>query len=83
MPGTDTQRRQNGVAITTFRELRFIKRDDLAKRLGISYPYLANIENEYKDATPALINRIALELEVPVKALLRRPLYDEPEAVSA
>lgn len=81
---TPTQpRRHNGVAIRTFRTVRGISRDDLAKQLGVSYPYFANIENEHKDGTPELLHRIALALDVPVAAILRAPLMAGSEQVSA
>ena len=69
--------KQNGIAIRTYRELRGLSRDDLAKRVGKSYPYLANIENEFKDATPLLINQIAIALDIPPAAIARRPVYAE------
>lgn len=78
-----TQTKQNGAAVKTFREIRGLSRDDLVKRIadqhggGVSYPYLANIENEYKDPTPEVLHRIALALDVPVAAILRRPIYAE------
>lgn len=75
-----TSRRHNGVAIRTFRTLRGLSRDDLAKRVGVSYPYFANIENEYKDGTPELLHRIALALDVPVAAILRQPLLADTQA---
>jgi transcriptional regulator with XRE-family HTH domain len=80
--------RQNGTAISTFREMRGMDRNDLVKRItekhngGVSYPYLSNIENEYKSATPAVLHRIALALDVPVEAIARGPIYDQAEAAS-
>jgi DNA-binding XRE family transcriptional regulator len=71
-----TNTKQNGTAIKTFREMRGMSRDDLVKRLtGVSYPYLANIENEHKDPTPEVLHRIALALDVPLQAIMRRALY--------
>lgn len=75
--------KQNGTAIATFRECRGLNRDQLAEKLGISYPYLANVENEHKDASPALVQRIAIELDVPVKAICRRAIYTPTAAASA
>jgi transcriptional regulator with XRE-family HTH domain len=75
-----TETKQNGTAIKTFRVLRGLSRDDLVKKLtGVSYPYLANIENEYKDPTPEVLHRIALALDVPVAAICRRPIFAEVE----
>jgi len=76
-------KRHNGSAITTIRKIRGISRDELAQRIGTSYPYLANIENEHKEGTPELIHKIALALDVPVSAIVRQPLMAAPEQVSA
>jgi transcriptional regulator with XRE-family HTH domain len=70
-------KRHNGVAIRTFRTIRGISRDDLAKQVGVSYPYYANIENEHKDGTPELLHKIALALDIPIAAILRAPLMAE------
>jgi transcriptional regulator with XRE-family HTH domain len=78
MPDT----RQNGYAIRTFREIRGLTRDQLAEKIDKSYPYLANIENEHKDPTPEVIHRIALVLDVPVAAIMRRGIYSEQQAAS-
>lgn len=76
-----SETKQNGKAIALFRELlRHQSRDDLAQKLGISYPYLANIENEHKDATPALMYRIASELDIPVEAILRHKMFEQQVA---
>lgn len=76
-----SETKQNGTAIKTFREMRGFSRDDLVKKLtGVSYPYLANIENEYKDPPIEVVHRIALALDVPVRAITRRPLYTEGAA---
>lgn len=73
--------KQNGRAIATFREMRGLSRDDLVKKLNrISYPYLSNIENEYKDPPVEVVYRIALALDVPVEAILRRKIYAEQVA---
>lgn len=75
--------KQNGTAIRTFREMRGLTRDDLVQKFlsygasdkaRMSYPYLAHIENEYADAKVETVERIALILDVPVAAIIRRPL---------
>jgi len=73
---------QNGPAIRTIRVLlRKMSRDDLAKQLGISYPYLTNIENEYKNAPEYLLQGIAAALEVDVAVFQReRPAEDAEKA---
>lgn len=82
MPADMTNRRHNGTAIRTFRTIRGLSRDELAQKVGVSYPYFANIENEHKDGTPELIHRIALALDVPVAAILRQPLLADAQAAS-
>ena len=68
--------RQNGTAIRTFRVLRCMSRDELVEKLQtISYPYLANIENEHKSATPEVLHKIAKALDVPVASIVREPLF--------
>lgn len=74
---------QNGTAIRTFRTIRGLDRDELAKKVNVSYPYFANIENEHKPGTAELLHRIALALDVPVAAILRRPLLADSEQVPA
>ena len=75
--------RQNGTAIRTFREIRGMSRDELAQRVDLSYPYLANLELENKNAKPETVHRIAAALDVPVGAICRRIYAATPEAVSA
>lgn len=75
--------KQNGTAIKVFREMRGLDRNGLVEKLeGVSYPYLANIENEYKDPPAVVIQRIALALDVPVAAIVRRPLYAEQDGAA-
>lgn len=81
--------RQNGTAISTFRDMRGMSRNALVDKIirldtGIkmSYPYLANIENEHKEAPSATLHAIAAVLDVPVAAILRRPIYAEQEQAS-
>jgi transcriptional regulator with XRE-family HTH domain len=78
-------KRHNGCAIKTIRTIRGISRDDLANVVGVSYPYLANVENEHKDGTPELLHKIAMALDVPIAAILRGPIMatPAPERVSA
>jgi transcriptional regulator with XRE-family HTH domain len=75
-----TETKHNGTAIRTFREMRAMSRDDLAQKIGKSYPYLANIELENKEPPAETLNAIALALDVPIAAILRRPLYAQTAA---
>lgn len=74
------KRNQNGLAIRTFRAIRQVSRDDLAKDLGISYPYLTNIELEYKNCPEHLLAGISYLLDVDADALRRyRPTAPDEE----
>lgn len=59
-----------GQTVRTMRELRGVKADELATQVGISRPYLANIEAGRKPLTPALLVRISDALHVPQIAIL-------------
>jgi transcriptional regulator with XRE-family HTH domain len=53
-----------GQTVKTLREARGLKPDELANAIGISRPYLANIEAGRKRLTPVLSARIAAALHV-------------------
>lgn len=77
-------RQQNGLAIRTIRALRKMSRDELAGHLNISYPYLTNIENEYKNAPTHILLAIAHILDVDVDAIRReRPVVADPQNSAA
>lgn len=59
-----------GVTLRTLREMRGLKADELANKVGISRPYLANIEAGRKPLTPVLLARIAEALCVSQMAIL-------------
>lgn len=63
----------NGAAIRAFRVKAGRKPGEFAKAAGTSYSHLDNIENERKQPSLELLNRIAYVLEVPVAALVRDP----------
>lgn len=69
-----------GATLRQLRELRGVKIDDLATRMGISRAYLANIEGGRKRLTPVLLARAASELGVPQISIMRA---DEPAAETA
>ncbi len=66
-----------GTTLRTIRELRGFKPDPFASAIGISRPYLANIEAGRKKLTNVLLARAAAELQVEQIAIMRA------EAVSA
>lgn len=60
-----------GATLRQIRELRGLKVDELATRIGISRAYLANIEAGRKRLTPVLLARASHELLVPQIAIAR------------
>lgn len=56
-PRSDTV--ANGAAIRAIREARGIPLGECATTCGISYSYLSNIEAGRKNASPALLRRLA------------------------
>lgn len=62
-------RKANGDAIRALREAIGVRPADFAGRVGISRPYLVNVEAGRKGATPAVLRRIADELGVPLAAV--------------
>lgn len=64
MIGKQKERARNGEALRTIRELRGLTADELAQELGISRPYLSNIENGRKNLTPQLALQAADVLKV-------------------
>lgn len=75
LPSPETLR--VGSTIREFRELRGIKPDELANKVDISRPYLANIEAGRKRLTPILAARIAKVLEVRQISILRPDEFEE------
>lgn len=69
LPTPESIRR--GSTVREFRELRGVKADELANGIGISRPYLANIEAGRKVLSPELAARIAKFLEVRQISILR------------
>jgi transcriptional regulator with XRE-family HTH domain len=69
--GNDRDDERIGATLRQFREMRGLKADDLATRMGISRAYLANIEAGRKRLTPVLLARAAAELHVPQIAVMR------------
>lgn len=60
-----------GATLRTIRELRGFKPDPFASAIGISRPYLANIEAGRKKLTNVLLARAAAELQVEQVAIMR------------
>lgn len=63
------RRTSNGPAIRAIRLARGYRSGEFAAALGISTPYLANIEADRKHASAHILTRIADALEVKVEAI--------------
>lgn len=74
MPGTETdlnpEWKRVGATLRTLRELRGYKPDPFASGIGISRPYLANIEAGRKKLTNVLLARAAEKLQVEQIAIM-------------
>jgi transcriptional regulator with XRE-family HTH domain len=66
-----------GETIRALREARGLTLDELANAVGISRPYLNNIERGERRLTPVLAARVAHALDVRQAALVRPDLYGE------
>ena len=71
-----------GATIRTLRLIRGWRADDFASEIGISRPYLSNIEAGRKAVTQQIVANAAKALDVPQVAITR-PGYFETVAVSA
>jgi transcriptional regulator with XRE-family HTH domain len=63
------RRTSNGPAIRALRLARGYRSGEFAAAIGISSPYLANIEADRKHASAHVLERIAEALEVRIEAI--------------
>ncbi len=59
-----------GASIKTLRKSKGINQGAMSKRLGITQPYLSQIERGHKDPSPSMLNSIAIELHTPLAILI-------------
>lgn len=78
--GEQAEHEHQGVALRTIRELRGMTVDQLAAEMGISRPYLANIEAGRKKLSQVLLAKAADALAVPQIALVREGYFDREAA---
>lgn len=71
------ERERIGATLREMREMRGFKPDELASEIGISRPYLANIEAGRKPLTPVLLARLAKVLEVRQIAIIRAGYFTD------
>ena len=70
-PFAESDWQRVGETLRTLRETRGYKPDDFANTIGVSRPYLANIEAGRKKLTNILLARAADALAVPQLAIMR------------
>lgn len=73
MSTADLRTRQNGPAIRALRRKDGRQVSDLAEVVGLHPQALTNIENEFRQASPETLSRIARALCVPIAAITRDP----------
>lgn len=71
------ERLRIGATIRQLREMRGFKPDDFANKVGISRPYLSNIEAGRKPITEVLLARISKELVVEQVVICRDGYFEE------
>lgn len=77
-----TEAERVGATLRTIRELRGYTVDELAREVGISRPYLANIEAGRKPLSNVLLAKVANELRIRQLAIMR-PDIDRTAADAA
>lgn len=74
------ERVRMGATVKQLRQMRGFKPDDFANEVGISRPYLANIEAGRKPLTEVLLARIANALDVDQIVIVRDGYYEMADA---
>ncbi|MCW5590104.1 MAG: helix-turn-helix domain-containing protein [Legionellales bacterium] len=62
-------------AIKVWREYRQIKQVDLAKRIGVSTPYLSQLENNSRSPSIEVLKKISIALNVSTDDLIQSDKY--------
>lgn len=78
-----TEAERVGATLRTLRELRGFTPDELAREVGISRPYLANIEAGRKPLSDVLLAKIAHTLKVRQLAIMRPDIDRTTETTAA
>lgn len=74
-PTERAERDRIGATVRQYREMRGFKPDDFATEIGISRPYLANIEAGRKPLTEVLLGRISRALDVRPITIVREDYF--------
>ncbi|WP_219924431.1 helix-turn-helix domain-containing protein [Nocardioides campestrisoli] len=77
------ERERIGATVRAFREGAGFKPDEFANEIGISRPYLANIEAGRKPLTKILLARIAKTLDVRKVAIVREGYFPDTEKAAS
>ncbi|WP_087485518.1 helix-turn-helix domain-containing protein [Brachybacterium massiliense] len=75
-----TEAQRIGATLRTIRELRGFTVDELAREVGISRPYLANIEAGRKPLSDVLLAKLSNALRVRQLAIMRPDLEESTAA---
>ncbi|MFV3012941.1 helix-turn-helix domain-containing protein [Clostridium botulinum] len=62
---------EHKINVENYRKKNFISQNKLAKRIGISQSYLSAVERELKSPTVRMLYRIAEELDICPRLLIR------------
>jgi transcriptional regulator with XRE-family HTH domain len=76
-PTETAERERIGATIRQYREMRGFKPDELANEIGISRPYLSNIEAGRKPLTEVLLGRISAVLDVRQVCIVREGYFED------
>ena len=71
------ERRRVGATVRQLREMRGFKPDEFANEVGISRPYLSNIEAGRKPLTEVLLARVAKALKVEQVVICREGYFED------
>lgn len=75
-PNEALERERVGATLRAIRKARDLGPDDLASKVGISRPYLQNIEGGRKPLTHQLLASICAALEIPPTAVVRADYFE-------
>ena len=71
------ERERIGATLRTLRLMRGWRADDFANEIGISRPYLSNIEAGRKPVTEPILANVAKVLDVAQVSIIRPGYFDE------
>lgn len=66
-----------GANIRELRQEKGIDQEDFAERIGVTQPYLSQIENAHREPSVSLLRRISEELDISLAGLLLLSMNEE------